>query len=113
VVIARAEETFLFPLDGKPLQAILDPGNHFLKTLDVKKPDEVWRGELASAEHAIDRIRAARALGKAGEPTATDALVKAMGGDGFWGVRAEAALALAEIKTAAARAAISATIKSE
>jgi aminopeptidase N len=113
LTVARADETFLLPLDAKPTQAIFDPGNHFLKTLDMKKPDEVWRSELASADNAIDRIRAARALGKAGEPTASEALVKAMNGDKFWGVRAEAALALGEIKTQAAREAIVAAMKSE
>src|SRR6185503_3536502 len=76
LTVSQADETFLFPLDGKSQQAILDPGNHFLKTLDVKKSDEVSKGELAGAEHAIDRVRAARVLGKAGEPTAIDALKK-------------------------------------
>jgi aminopeptidase N len=113
LLVSRAEETFLFPLPGKPAQAIVDPGNHFLKTVDAKKPDEVWRGELAGAEFAIDRIRAARALGKAGDPTAIEALVKALIGDKFWAVRGEAALALAEIKTSRARTAIAAAIKSE
>ena len=89
------------------------PGNHFLKTLDMKKPDEVYQGELAAAERAIDRVRAARALGKAGEPTAVEALVKALKSDSFWAVRGESALALAQIKTAQARAAISDAIKSE
>jgi aminopeptidase N len=113
LAVGRADETFLFPLDGKPNQAILDPGNHFLKTLDMKKPDEVFKGELAGAEFAIDRVRAARSLGKAGEPTAVEALVKALGGDSFWAVRGESALALAQIKTASARVAIAAAIKSE
>ena len=113
LTVARAEETFIQPLDGKPTQAIVDPGNHFLKTIDVKKPEEVWKGELAGAERAIDCVRAARALGKAGEPTAVDALTLAMKGDSFWAVRGEAALALAEVRSTAARDAIVGALKSE
>ena len=50
--IEQAEETFLFPLPSKPAQAVIDPGNHLLKKLDAKKPDETWREELRCA-HAL------------------------------------------------------------
>jgi aminopeptidase N len=113
LTVSQADETFLFLLDGKPTQVILDPGNQYLKTLEVKKPDEVLKGELAAAEHAVDRVRAARALGKAAEPTALEALVQAIKNDKFWAVRGEAALALAQIKTAAARTAIVEALSSE
>jgi aminopeptidase N len=110
---AEAQETYLFPLSGKPSQVIVDPGNHFLKTFEAKKPDEWLHGELAAAEHAIDRIRAARALGKHGDPTSIDKLAQAMAGDPFWAVRGEAAAALAQIKTDAARDAIAAALPKE
>jgi aminopeptidase N len=111
--ITAAEETFVFVLASKPSQAIVDPGNAYLKTLDMKKPDELWRAELAGAALGIDRVSAARALGKAGEPTAIAALETAMKKDSFWAVRGEAALALSAIKTDAARVGIAAALSKE
>jgi aminopeptidase N len=113
LTVTRADETFVVPLDGKPSQAIVDPGNHYLKTLDAKKPDEVHHGELAGAAFGVDRIRAARALGKAGEPTAIAPLTAAMKSDKFWAVRGEAALALGAIKTEAARRAVTEALPAE
>ncbi len=113
VELDGAQETFLFPLSGKPSQVIVDPGNHFLKTYEVKKPDEWLHAELLAAEHAVDRIRAARALGKHGDPTSIEKLAQAMGADAFWAVRGEAAGALAQIKTDGARDAIAKALAAE
>jgi len=113
LTVSAAQETFVVPLPGKPSQVVIDPGNNILKTLDEKKADELWTAQLASAERAIDRVRAARALGKAGNPTVTDALVKSMREDASWIVRGEAGLALGAIKTDAARDAIAAAVGKE
>src|SRR5205085_1544456 len=85
LTITRADETFVYPLHGKPAQAILDPGNHFLKTLDMKKPDEVWRGELAAAEQVHQgeasyfvEAESALTLAKTRATTAFDSLEEAM-----------------------------------
>ncbi len=96
-------ETFVIALQEKPRQVVIDPGNHFLKVVKMKKPDELWFEELAHGDAAIDRVLAARALGQAAQPTANAALAQAMQSDPFWAVRGEAALALGEIKTSAAR----------
>jgi aminopeptidase N len=103
--VTAAQETFVLPLKKKPAQVIVDPGNNILKSLEEKKGEELWTAQLASAERAIDRVRAARALGKAGAPTAIAALTRAID-DQIWIVRGEAAVALGAIKTAAARDAI-------
>jgi aminopeptidase N len=113
ITVSADIETFIIPLPNKPSQAIVDPGNHILKTIEEKKAQELWVAQLRHAERAVDRIRAARALGKAGEPTATDALVAAMKGDAHWSVRGEAAMALGQLKTAAARASIAAAVGDE
>jgi aminopeptidase N len=113
LTVSQAAETFVVPLAGKPSQVIPDPGNNILKTLDEKKGDDLWTGQLASAERAIDRVRAAKALGKAGSPTVLDALVKSMRQDPHWIVRGEAGLALGAIKTTAARDAIAAAVADE
>jgi aminopeptidase N len=109
----EAEQVFVLPLSEKPSQVVIDPGNHFLKTLEEKKPDEWWYAQLESGAHAIDRVLAARALGKAGDPTAVAKLAQAMARDPHWAVRGEAALALGQIKGDAAREAISAALPKE
>ena len=101
--IEEAQETFLLPLAARPTQVVIDPGSHLLKKLDATKPDEVWHAELCGARHAIDRIVAARALGKAADPTTVDPLGRALESDPFWAVRSEAAAALGALRTAAAR----------
>src|SRR5262249_20302086 len=52
LTVAAAQETFVVPLPGEPAQVIPDPGNNILKTLDEKKPDELWTAQLAGAERA-------------------------------------------------------------
>jgi aminopeptidase N len=113
LTVSAAAETFVVPLDGKPQQVIVDPGNNILKTIDEKKADELWTAQLAAAERAIDRVRAARALGKAGSPTAIEALAKSMREDASWIVRGEAGLAHGALKTDAARDAIAAAVGKE
>jgi len=112
-VVKAARELLVVPLAARPTQVIVDPGNHLTKTLDCKKPIEITLTELKSAELAIDRLFAARALGKAADRSATEGLTDAMRRDRFWAVRGEAALALGKIKSAAARDAIVAAIDGE
>jgi aminopeptidase N len=106
-------ETFIIPLPNKPSQAIVDPGNNILKTIDEKKGRELWIAQLERAERAIDRLLAARALGKSGDATAITALGHALGHDAHWSVRGEAALALGELRTDAARDALAAALPGE
>ncbi len=111
--IDKSEEIFVIACNHAPTQAIFDPGMAYLKTVDWKKPESLWKAELAWASRAIDRVQAARALGKAGDPTAVSALVQSMNEDKMWMVRGEAALALSSIKTDAARDAIISRIEAE
>ena len=108
-----AEQCWFFPLEQKPTQVVVDPGNHLLKTYAEKKPDEWTWAQLEAAEHGIDRVLAARGLGKSGEPTHVDKLAQAMLKDAFWAVRGEAALALGQLKTALAREAIAQALPKE
>jgi aminopeptidase N len=113
VVLEEKQQVFLLPTGVKPTQVIVDPGNHLLKTYEEKKPDDWTRTELLLAERAIDRVRAARSLGRSGEPTQVAALAEAMAKDSHWTVRGEAALALGAIKTGEARDQIAAALPNE
>jgi aminopeptidase N len=73
---------------------IFDPGDVVLKLLTFDKPAALWRHELGQATLGIDRICAARALGKAPDPDGVRALGEALASDPFWAVRAAAARAL-------------------
>ncbi len=86
------------PLAAEPTQAIFDPGTVLLAAVETEKAIGLWTGQLAGATLAIDRIHAARALGKKAGPAALQALGRALGDDGFWAVRAAAAEALSVIR---------------
>jgi len=104
--LAEKRQTFFFPLSREPEQIIFDPGKPTLAQVKFEKPAPVWQAELADATAAIDRIDAARALGKIGSRRAIDALARALREDSFWGVRAAAADALGAARTSRARQAL-------
>lgn len=97
-VIACAEEPEVVSLD--PEGALIgawkswDPGERAL------------RRQLKGDRAALGRVRAARALGRSGSYAAIEALESALTEDGFWGVAAEAAAALAKIGGSEARDAL-------
>ncbi|MFN7134986.1 MAG: HEAT repeat domain-containing protein, partial [Myxococcales bacterium] len=68
---------------------------------------------LKLAPEGRARMAAAKALGKDGSARAVDALAQALKSDGFWAVRAEAARALGEIRSDAAREALLGAIGTE
>ena len=49
----------------RPTQVIFDPGDVVLKSIKLEKARALWRRQLAAARLAIDRVAAARALGRA------------------------------------------------
>jgi aminopeptidase N len=108
--VKEVSEAFYFPLAAEPTQAIFDAGQHTLKAAEIDKPQPLWLAELASATEAIDRIAAARALGKNASGAVVTALARALAEDPFWGVRAAAATALGDIRTTAARDALVAAL---
>ena len=104
--VRHARELFYLPCTAAPTQAIFDPGMDLLGIFEVKKPEPLWLTELVSAARGIDRLRAARALGKQAAHTTRAALVSSMEKDAFWATRAEAAKALGELRGIASRDAL-------
>ncbi len=98
--ISRAEETFSFPADSKPLMLLFDKGDTILKSVNFPKDPQEWAWQLQHAQSVPDRADAAVALGKLkANDAAADALGAAALHDAFWGVRREAAAALASMGT--------------
>jgi aminopeptidase N len=98
VRVHEREQTFYFPLEEKPLFVSFDVGNNFLKTVSLEYPVPELKAQLEFDPNAISRIYAAEALAKKGGLEVLKALSTALQKDPFWGVRAEVAAQIAEIK---------------
>jgi len=97
IEMTEREQTFYVPLPAKPKFVHVD--GEILKTLDLDRPGEMLRTQLAEDEAILGRIDAARALAKKSDKDAIAALGKAAREDAFWGVQAEAAKALGSIRS--------------
>lgn len=98
VRVNEREQSFYFPLPEKPLFVSFDVGNHYLKTVSLEYSVAELKGQLEFDPDPISRIFAAEALAKKGGLEAVKALSQALEKDQFWGVRAEVAKQLAEVK---------------
>ncbi|NET32478.1 MAG: M1 family metallopeptidase [Cyanothece sp. SIO1E1] len=98
VRIYEREQTFYFPLAEKPQFVSFEPGHHYLKTLSLDYPVPELKAQLQYDPDPISRIDAATALAKKGGLEAVKALAQALRSDPFWGVRAEVARQLVNIK---------------
>jgi aminopeptidase N len=104
--LTRPRETFAVKCAKAPRMVLVDPGSNVLGTIDNRLSTALLAEQLAAAPSAQPRWRAARALARRNEPRAIKALSTALTRDAFWGVRAEAALALGEQRTSDALAAL-------
>ena len=104
--LTRARETFAIKCGKAPRMILVDPGSHVLGTIDNRLSTALLTEQLANAPSAQPRWRAARALARRNEPRAVKALATSLSRDPFWGVRAEAAIALGEQRTSDALAAL-------
>ncbi|MEP0755292.1 M1 family metallopeptidase [Trichocoleus sp. Lan] len=98
VRVHEREQSFYFPLEEKPHFISFDIGNNFLKTVSLEYPVQELKAQLQSDPDPVSRIYAAEALAKKGGLEVVKALSFALKNDSFWGVRAEVAKQLAEVK---------------
>jgi aminopeptidase N len=106
IEVADRESRVHVALPERPTMVRFDPGNWILKSLEFKKDAPELIEQLRADDDSTGRIRAARALGKLATLPAVEALTRAVREDAFWGVRAEAAKALGDARTPAARTAL-------
>ncbi len=98
-MITDSVHEFAYPAYREPKLVIFDKGSNVLKSATFRKPAEQWIRQLADAEHAADRVAAVAELRwTVDTPAVRTALIGALLHDRFWGVRYEAALALADAK---------------
>ncbi|MEN9240236.1 MAG: M1 family aminopeptidase [Thermostichales cyanobacterium SZTDM-1c_bins_54] len=93
----QASHTFYLPVADKPEFVCFDPGNHWLKTLDLNLGIPELKAQLLYAPDVISRLYAAQALGKKRCLPALEALELALQQASFWGVKVGICQALGEI----------------
>lgn len=106
IFLDHGEQRFSLPSGAAPASVLFDCGAYILKKLRFDKPPGALAYDLATGPTAADRALAARALGASGGDEALAALAGALSSDRFWGVRAEAVLALGRNFGNAARGAL-------
>jgi aminopeptidase N len=103
VDIGEPRERMFFTLPSKPLMVRFDPGSTIPKSLKFPRSKEMLLYQLKNDSDVMGRIEAAQELVKVADGDVIRALGEAALRDRFWGVQAEVAEALAEIRTDAAR----------
>ena len=104
------EQTFCFTLAAKPKTFVFDPNADVIKTLSLDVPVQMLITQIESDDRVTSRADAAGALAKDASVTAVAALSAALRGDPFWGVQAEAARALGNVRGDAAFSALVAAL---
>jgi len=106
VRIHEQEQALYFPLPKKPDFISFDVGNHYTKTVKLEYPLPELKAQLQFDPDPIARVHAVEAIAQKGGLEAVKALADALTSDALWGVRAEAAKQLADLKLDQAIAAL-------
>jgi len=103
IQLGEARERIFLHAPSKPVMVRFDPHFWIPKTLKFPRTKELLLNQLVQDSDCMGRIEAANELAKIADPEIVEALGKATTTDNFWGVQAEAAKALAEVRTDQAR----------
>jgi len=118
----KKEQTFTFKVDSKPLLVNFDYKSTVIKELDFKKSTDELSYQLEHDQDVLGRIWSLNQLTAAWKLSTTsvadkeviaDELAKILTADKFWGVRLEAATALADISGKNVRSALLAATKDQ
>ncbi|MEW5849217.1 MAG: M1 family metallopeptidase [Myxococcota bacterium] len=96
--VERDSERFPVAVPKRPTRVVVDPDDGILKTVKLRLPEELLIAQLKEDPSCMARIRAAFALQDLPTIKSQDALFHALCNDGFWGVQADCATALGEMK---------------
>lgn len=99
--INSKESSLHIPLDSEPVWFSVDSENKLLKRLEVKASKQMLIEQLKNGS-TVERIYAAKALSNFSSDDVIEALKETMLNDSFWGVSAQCAQTLSNIKTDAA-----------
>jgi aminopeptidase N len=105
----RPDQTFYLPLPSRPAWVVVDPEGAVLRETKIKRPVEWIEAALLGPmrhERVLARVDLVRQLAEDAGGQATEILRRTLLEDPFWGVQAEAAKALAKLRSPAARDAL-------
>ncbi|HXE76212.1 MAG TPA: M1 family aminopeptidase [Candidatus Xenobia bacterium] len=107
VEVAHARDDFYFPLAEAPTRIRFDAGQRLLKSLEFPRSRAELIDLLQNDPNVLGRIWAAEQLARRqSDLAAVGALRDALAKEKFWGVRKEIARVLGEVKSPAAREAL-------
>ncbi len=105
--VDQASHTFSFNIPSRPRFIVVDPEQAVLAEVKLEAPGDLLRNQLAHAPTARGRMQATTRLGKTDDPPSTKALAASLADEKeFWGVRAEAAAALGQLRSSDAEKAL-------
>lgn len=96
--IDSKEHLLHIPLESEPLWFSVDPGNKLLKRMEVKASKQMLIEQLKNG-NTVEKIYAAKAIADYSSDDVIQALKEVMMSAKFWGVTAECARALSNIKS--------------
>ncbi|HVK64498.1 MAG TPA: M1 family aminopeptidase [Polyangium sp.] len=98
--VESATATFTIRVPKRPAFIVVDPDLRIVGDVRVECPGDMLRAQLVGASTARGRLLAASLMGKLDDPATTRALGASLAKeDEFWGVRAEAASALGDVRS--------------
>src|SRR3989338_7307171 len=101
-LVEQKEQILTYKIDSEPLMLRIDPDNVILKRIETVKPLAMWIFQLVNDPNVIGRIMAAGEIAKYGTLKESEILGEAMLKDKFWGVQAEIAALLGQMKNTTA-----------
>ncbi|MCB1232086.1 MAG: HEAT repeat domain-containing protein [Verrucomicrobiae bacterium] len=104
--VHEKSEDFFFALPSAPKLVRLDPEGTVLAKIDFSPPNPLLFAQLENPDDMLGRLLAAKTLGGRKDDKSIDALKACLNGDGFYGVRIEAAKALTKTHTEESLAAL-------
>jgi aminopeptidase N len=105
--VDQATHTFAFHAPVRPRFVVVDPELGVLAEIKLEAPGDMLRNQIGAAPTARGRMLAAPGLSRLDDPPSAEALGAALLREGdFWGVRAEAADALGNLRSEEAYAAL-------
>ncbi len=97
-VFEQKEQLFRYKIDSEPLMLRIDPDNIILKKIEAVKPKSMWMYQLENDPNVVGRILSASEISKYGSQKDSEVLGRAMLNEKFWGVQAEIATLLGQMR---------------
>src|SRR3989338_1502698 len=96
--VEQKEQLFTYKIDNEPTMVRIDPDYTILKKMEQVKSKSLWLNQLRLDSNVVGRIAAAAEISKNGTQKDAKILGDAMLNEKFWGVQAEIATLLGQMR---------------